>query len=91
MTSICKHFGACGGCALQDLSPEDYRARKRQIVCDALARAGLNGLTVEEPLVVPQHSRRRAVFKIAKVKARSRSAFMPPAATTLSTCANAWC
>jgi 23S rRNA (uracil1939-C5)-methyltransferase len=64
--TACRHFGTCGGCALQDLTPEDYRAFKRQTVADALARAGLNGMVVEETEQVPLYSRRRAVFKLAK-------------------------
>jgi 23S rRNA (uracil1939-C5)-methyltransferase len=58
------HFGSCGGCALQDLSPEDYRALKRQTVIDALAKAGLADVTVEQPVLAALRSRRRAVFKI---------------------------
>jgi 23S rRNA (uracil1939-C5)-methyltransferase len=64
--NICKHFGVCGGCTLQNLSPEDYRALKRDGVVKALARVGLGNVTVAAPVIVPQHSRRRAVFKLGK-------------------------
>jgi 23S rRNA (uracil1939-C5)-methyltransferase len=66
--TVCRHFGACGGCTLQDLSPEDYRAQKRNSVVAALARVGLNNVTVEEPVMVPPYSRRRAVFKLARTE-----------------------
>jgi 23S rRNA (uracil1939-C5)-methyltransferase len=66
--TACRHFGVCGGCAMQNLSPRDYSARKRAIIADALAQAGLGDVTVEEPVIVPRHSRRRAAFKIAKAK-----------------------
>ncbi len=66
--NTCQHFGLCGGCSLQNLSPEDYRAAKREMVTSALARAGLGNVVVGEPLVVPEASRRRAVFKLAKAK-----------------------
>ena len=59
----CPHFGTCGGCSLQDLAPDAYRAKKREAVVTALKRAGLDA-TVEEPVIVPPRSRRRAVFKI---------------------------
>ncbi|HWC62442.1 MAG TPA: hypothetical protein VG501_02390, partial [Rhizomicrobium sp.] len=63
--TLCRHFGLCGGCSLQSLSPADYRAHKRDQVVKALARAGLADVAVREPLVVPERSRRRAVFKLA--------------------------
>jgi 23S rRNA (uracil1939-C5)-methyltransferase len=66
--TACRHFGVCGGCALQNLSPQDYRAGKRAMVVDALAQAGLGDVTVEEPVIVPPRSRRRAVFKVARAK-----------------------
>jgi 23S rRNA (uracil1939-C5)-methyltransferase len=62
----CIHFGLCGGCSFQNLAPEDYRARKREAVVQALARAGLSDVKVEAPIEVPDASRRRAVFKIKK-------------------------
>ena len=37
---ICPHFGTCGGCALQHLGPARYRAWKRGLVVEALAKAG---------------------------------------------------
>jgi 23S rRNA (uracil1939-C5)-methyltransferase len=60
---ICPHFGACGGCTLQDLPPDVYRARKRDVVIASLKRAGVEAV-VEESVIVPPRSRRRAVFKI---------------------------
>ena len=65
---LCKHFGTCGGCTLQNLTPEDYRAGKRQSVVTALARVGLGSLRVEEPVQAPLYSRRRAAFKIEKLR-----------------------
>jgi 23S rRNA (uracil1939-C5)-methyltransferase len=66
--TICVHFGVCGGCSLQNLPLEAYRARKRDAVIAALTRAGLADVVVEEPLLVPEKTRRRAVFKFAKQK-----------------------
>jgi 23S rRNA (uracil1939-C5)-methyltransferase len=63
ITKSCPHFGTCGGCSLQDLPPDVYRAKKRDAVIAALKRAGVEAV-VEEPVVVPPRSRRRAVFKI---------------------------
>lgn len=39
---FCPHFGTCGGCAIQHWQPEAYRAWKRQLVVDTLARAGID-------------------------------------------------
>jgi 23S rRNA (uracil1939-C5)-methyltransferase len=60
---ICRHFGACGGCSLQDMTPADYAAAKRAAVEKALMKAGVTA-EVLAPVIVPPHSRRRAVFKI---------------------------
>lgn len=39
---VCAHFGMCGGCAIQHWQPDAYRAWKRQLVVDTLARAGID-------------------------------------------------
>ncbi|WP_425531968.1 class I SAM-dependent RNA methyltransferase [Ancylobacter koreensis] len=58
---VCRYFGVCGGCALQHWASAPYEAWKRELVVDALARAG-----VEAPVapLLPAHGegRRRAVF-----------------------------
>ena len=64
--NLCSHFGICGGCSLQNLSAADYRAHKRDVVAKALERVGLVDVAIEEPLLVPEKCRRRAVFKFGK-------------------------
>ena len=39
--AFCKHFGACGGCALQHWSPAEYHLWKRSLVVEALAQANV--------------------------------------------------
>ena len=63
--TVCRHFGTCGGCALQNLVPDDYRNFKRKTVNDALVHAGLD-IAVLDAVQVPLQSRRRAAFKLAK-------------------------
>src|SRR4051794_2443085 len=38
---FCPYFGTCGGCAVQHLAENSYRAWKRGLVIEALARANL--------------------------------------------------
>jgi 23S rRNA (uracil1939-C5)-methyltransferase len=49
ITPFCKHFGICGGCAIQHWQGERYRAWKRDLVVEMLAQAKL-GCEVD-PLV----------------------------------------
>jgi 23S rRNA (uracil1939-C5)-methyltransferase len=48
---FCPHFGACGGCAFQNLSYPAQLEWKRQRVQQALARIG--GMKVEKPEILP--------------------------------------
>jgi 23S rRNA (uracil1939-C5)-methyltransferase len=39
---FCQHFGICGGCAIQHWEPDHYRAWKRDMVVETLARARID-------------------------------------------------
>jgi len=60
-TPVCKHFGTCGGCALQHWSLAEYHLWKRSLVAGALAQAGLVAPVAD---LIDAHGagRRRAVF-----------------------------
>ncbi|TCT07269.1 23S rRNA m(5)U-1939 methyltransferase [Tepidamorphus gemmatus] len=58
---LCRHFGTCGGCALQHMAPRAYRAWKRELVVTALAHRGL-APEVAPLVAIDPRSRRRAVL-----------------------------
>ena len=58
---ICRHFGACGGCALQHWNVQHYREWKRGLAIDALAKVGLDP-PVDELVDAHGDGRRRVVF-----------------------------
>jgi len=58
---ICKHFGACGGCALQHWSLAEYHLWKRSLVIEALAQANVVA-PVNDLLDCHGAGRRRAVL-----------------------------
>ncbi len=56
----CKHFGVCGGCALQHLAPEAQIRFKQKQVIEALARIGkLAPEHIEAPITGPVWGYRR--------------------------------
>ncbi len=57
----CKHFGTCGGCALQHWAESSYKEWKQGLVTSALARAGIDA-SIEPIGSYPLPSRRRATF-----------------------------
>jgi 23S rRNA (uracil1939-C5)-methyltransferase len=63
---LCRHFGSCGGCAYQDMPSAEYRAFKRELVVDALARERLDDIDVGEIAEIAPGTRRRATFKAEK-------------------------
>ena len=61
----CRHFGICGGCAIQHLDQDAYRDWKRDKVVQAMKAQRIE---VEVAALVPcaPHSRRRASFTVRR-------------------------
>lgn len=63
----CRHFGSCGGCALQHMDDAAYEAWSAQVLETALGRAGLlEGVEIRPLVRTPPGGRRRAVLSAAK-------------------------
>lgn len=63
----CPHFDECGGCSLQHLKADDYKALKAQMVTQALGYAGFPD-TPATYHFLSANTRRRADFKVANGK-----------------------
>ena len=57
----CVYFGKCGGCVWQDLSPEEYIAKKESFIRRAFQDVGLS-IKLEPMILIPTGTRRRACF-----------------------------
>ena len=64
---VCRHFGRCGGCALQHLDTDTYRATKLAGLHAALGRGGIDPAIVA-PLQVVAPGRRRAGLGLRRPK-----------------------
>jgi 23S rRNA (uracil1939-C5)-methyltransferase len=64
----CRHFGECGGCALQHLDAAAYRAWKRGKVVEALGSKGMDA-PVADLVGCPPASRRRVVLSARRTDA----------------------
>ena len=58
---ICPHFGICGGCAVQHITWDRYRAWKRELLVEALADARIEA-AVDDMIDAHGEGRRRAVL-----------------------------
>ena len=58
----CRHFPECGGCQLQHVSDDAYRAYLTDRIAGALAQHGLE-TDIREPHLSPPRSRRRATLR----------------------------
>lgn len=64
----CRHFGACGGCALQHMEEGAYRAWKRERVVGALEAEGIEADVAVLAPCAP-NSRRRVAFTARRTEA----------------------
>lgn len=74
---ICRHFGECGGCALQHMEQREYLDWKRQSVENALRAEGLEA-AVDPVRAIAPHSRRRATFTAVKNGSMLKFGFRRP-------------
>lgn len=58
----CRHFGICGGCALQHVQADAYRGWKREQVVHTLGQRGIHDVDVAPAIAVAPGTRRRAVL-----------------------------
>eukprot|EP00752_Nemacystus_decipiens_P000349 g349.t1 len=63
---VCRHFGRCGGCALQHVRADAIAREKRALLVDALARKGFAAPPVAETVSIPPGDRRRARFAVRR-------------------------
>ena len=71
----CRHFGTCGGCALQHWRREPYTAWKVDLIVRALAQRGVQLPRFEPPLIGVPGERRRADFVVRRQGRRVLAGF----------------
>jgi 23S rRNA (uracil1939-C5)-methyltransferase len=71
----CRHFGVCGGCALQHWRRDAYTAWKVDLIARALAQRGVDSPRFEPPLTGVPGERRRADFVVRRQGRRVLAGF----------------
>lgn len=71
---VCKHYGSCGGCALQHWAAEPYRAWKAEQIRVQLSMEGLE-TEILPTFAAPAASRRRVALHARKVKGGAKLGF----------------
>lgn len=62
---LCQHFGTCGGCMSQHMSPSVYADWKRSAIVQAFSHRGIDAEVASLTAIAP-HSRRRAFLGIER-------------------------
>jgi 23S rRNA (uracil1939-C5)-methyltransferase len=86
----CRHFGRCGGCALQHLETGFTANWKRSRIVAALARSGLGDVSVAETVSIPSGTRRRASLAASRVGKRVLLGFAERASHRLVDLQECW-
>lgn len=73
---ICRHYGTCGGCAVQALAPDAYRDWKRALLVAALRNVGVESHMVGALVDAHGAGRRRATFHARVEDGIARVGFM---------------
>jgi 23S rRNA (uracil1939-C5)-methyltransferase len=68
VTPPCPHFAACGGCALQHMHDTAYADWKRDLLAQALSRAGFDTAVIAPLARTPPGARRRLDFTAARIQ-----------------------
>ena len=74
-TPPCRHFGICGGCSLQHLNDNAYRALKQSQIEQAFEKFGVEIPADFETVFIPHGTRRRANFAARVNKGKTTIGF----------------
>lgn len=74
-TPPCRHFGTCGGCALQHWRRDVYTGWKSELIAKALAQRGVKAPRFEAPVTCEPGERRRADIVLRRQGKRVHAGF----------------
>jgi 23S rRNA (uracil1939-C5)-methyltransferase len=86
----CRHFGVCGGCALQHLDGSFIADWKRERVRAMLGRAGIIAASIAPTVSIAPRTRRRATFAAMRIGKRVVLGFTERASHRLVDIAECW-
>lgn len=67
ITPMCRHFGACGGCAVQHWRVDEYGAWKSALLAASLRRAGFADVPLAQLVTTRPGARRRVDLAVRRV------------------------
>ena len=77
LKQMCPYFGKCGGCVWQDLSQDEYVAKKEMFIRRAFADAGIAEIPLNPIILLPTGIRRmrKSTRNISTGRSRNRFTF----------------